>query len=268
MRTSRKNRIIYTALLVVVLILFWWIEHYLLPSWDREESVSRVGIPEFVLPRTQGGEVIAHAYYTLEYNELHEQARWVAYALTRAQLTSDDRKRPYFVEDPRVKTLSADWRNYKNSGYDRGHLCPAGDRRFSDAAYEETFYTSNISPMKPDFNAGVWNRLEIQVRQWARRYDSLYVITGGVLKRGLPSIGYEAVSVPQTFFKIVLRQKGDDVEAIAFLIPHRETSSPLEAFRVSIDQVEAETGIDFFAILADSVENRLEAEAEDSSWPL
>ncbi len=267
MRKARRNRIIYTALLVVVVILFWGIEHYLLPSWDRKESDPRAVIPEFVLPLSEGGEVIAHDYYSLAYSELHEQARWVAYVLTRSQLTSDDRKRPYFVEDPRVKTFSADWRNYKNSGYDRGHLCPAGDRRFSDAAYEETFYTSNISPMMRDFNAGVWNRLEIQVRNWARRYDTLYVITGGVLKKGLPSIGYEAVSVPQTFFKIVLRKKGEALEAIAFLIPHRETSSSLEEFRVSIDEVEEETGIDFFDTLEDSVENRLEAGTKDSSWP-
>ncbi|GGD53839.1 DNA/RNA non-specific endonuclease [Muriicola marianensis] len=267
MRRTRKNRIIYTVLLAAVIILFWVIEQYFLPWWTRVEPDQKMVLPEFVEPGTLRGDVIKHAFYSLEYSEQHEQARWVAYTLTRSHLTNDDRRRPFFEKDPWVKTASADWRNYKNSGYDRGHLCPAGDRRFSESAYNETFYTSNISPMDPDFNAGVWNRLEIQVRNWARKYDTLYVITGGVLRKGLPSIGYEEVSVPRAFYKIVVRQNNGDLETVAFLIPHRETSQPLEAFRVSIDQLEEETGIDFFKSMEDRQEDRLEEAIEGSSWP-
>ncbi len=267
MRKSKKNKIIYSLLLVVVVFLFWAIEHFLLPSLSKTGNEARANLPAWVLPNADASAVVTHNYYTLEYSEIHEQARWVAYPLTRSHLTSDDRRRPYFEEDPGVKTFSADWRNYRKSGYDRGHLCPAGDRRFSEAAYNETFYTSNISPMKSDFNAGVWNRLEIQVRNWARKYDSLYVITGGVLRQGLPTIGYEGVTVPPMFYKIVVRQKGEDLEAIAFLIPHGETSQPLETFRVSIDHLEEETGIDFFESLPDSLESRLEEGVKDTYWP-
>ena len=267
MRKSQKNRWITTTLLVVVVILFWAIEHYLLPLRKGDSPGMAISLPEFVLPDSGKQDVVNHHYYSLEYSELHEQAKWVAYLLTRTHLTDDDRRRPYFEEDPQVRTFSADWRNYKNSGYDRGHLCPAGDRRFSEFAYEETFYTSNISPMRSDFNAGVWNRLEIQVRAWARRYDSLYVITGGVLRKGLRGIGYESVSVPEAFYKIVFRGDPTNPAAIAFLIPHRETSRPLETFRVSIDHLEEETGIDFFNALEDSLEAKLEGDVTGSSWP-
>ena len=267
MRKSRKNRLVYTMLLVGVVILFWGVEHYLLPLRGRDTSGIIISLPEFVLPGSQKRDIVEHTYYSLEYSEVHEQARWVAYLLTRSHLTEDDRRRPYFDQDPRVRTFSADWRNYKNSGYDRGHLCPAGDRRFSESAYNETFYTSNVSPMRSDFNAGVWNRLEIQVRSWARRYDSLYVITGGVLRKGLNGIGYESVSVPEAFYKIVFRGDPSNPEAIAFLIPHQETSRPLEDFRVSIDRLEEETGIDFFEAMEDSVERELEREVDLSAWP-
>ena len=80
-------------------------------------------------------------------------------------------------------------RNYKNSGFDRGHLCPAGDRRYSQEAHDETFLTSNISPQDHDFNAGVWNRLEQKVRYWARKYDGVFVVTGGVLNGEMETIG-------------------------------------------------------------------------------
>jgi endonuclease G len=124
--------------------------------------------------------------------------------LKKQHLRKNDFERPYFVEDRSVKTKSANYRNYKNSGYDRGHLCPAGDRKFSYDAYHETFLTSNISPQNHDFNAGIWNSLEQKVRFWAEKYDGVYVITGGVLKNGLQVIGEEEVSVPQEFYKIVL----------------------------------------------------------------
>ena len=137
----------------------------------------------------------------------YEQAEWVAYVLDKSHLTYDDRKRPYFIEDPFVSSKSADWRNYKGSGYDRGHLVPAGDRRFSLQAYNETFYTSNISPQNREFNAGIWNDLEQQTRRWAKQYGTLYVFTGGVLKKGLEEIGEEGVDVPDHFYKIIARKK-------------------------------------------------------------
>jgi endonuclease G len=267
MRSVKKDRLIYTVLLILVILLFWAIENFF---WlnkgevavDEEASY----IPAYILPSSTTNTVIFHNYYGLSYKESEEQAEWVVYGLNRSQLTSDDRKRPYFIEDPKVASHSADWKNYKNSGYDRGHLCPAGDRRFSETAYNETFYTSNISPMKRDFNAGIWNRLEMRVRQWAKKYDSVYVITGGVLRKGLPSIGYESVTVPDAFYKIIVRSTPTGLNTISFLIPHQETGKPLTDFQVSVDLLEEETGIDFFQALEDKEEDLLEKEAKQSRW--
>ncbi|QBA65003.1 DNA/RNA non-specific endonuclease [Muriicola soli] len=266
MRKAQKNKIIYSLLLVTTVIIFWFIDLYFFAPDLHIEERGEIDIPAYVLPLSSREHIVKHNYYALSYNEEHEQADWVAYALVRSHLTNDDRKRPYFIDDPKVRTSSADWRNYKNSGYDRGHLCPAGDRRFSESAYNETFYTSNITPMERDFNAGIWNSLEIQVREWARRYDSLWIITGGVLTEDLPGIGVESVSVPEAFYKIILRGNADRPEVIAFLIPHKVSSAPLDQFRVSVDSIEKMSGLNFFESLDDKVEKPLESASRNSDW--
>ncbi|WP_339839747.1 DNA/RNA non-specific endonuclease, partial [uncultured Flavobacterium sp.] len=143
------------------------------------------------LPTSTSNDVYTNDAYTFSYKENFEQAEWVAYELTKSDMSKGDYKRPYFNQDKSVKTKSADWRNFKNSGYNKGHLCPAADRKSSYEMYELTFLTSNASPQLYDFNAGIWNRLEQKTRYWAERYDGIYVITGGVLEDGLKTIGIE-----------------------------------------------------------------------------
>ncbi len=218
------------------------------------------------MPSSTTGAIVEHEHFILSYNEPFEQAEWVAHVLKKEHLTNDDRKRPYFIEDPKVRTKSADWRNYRGSGFDRGHLCPAGDRRFSEQAYNETFYTSNISPQNTDFNAGIWNRLEIKVRQWAKQYGTLYIVTGGVLEAGLQEIGDEDVDVPKYFYKIIARGNPESLKVIVFLMPGEERTQPLEQFVVSVDTVEAMTGIDFFEDLNDEQEAELESRIVTDNW--
>lgn len=218
------------------------------------------------LPASTTGAIVKHNFFTLSYSETHEQAEWVAYELSKSDLSRNDFKRPYFIEDKKVKTKSADWRNYKNSGYDRGHLVPAGDRRISVEAYNETFFTSIISPQDREFNAGVWNRLEQKVRYWADKYDGVYVVTGGVLTGNMKTIGDENVSVPNEFYKIVVDVSDGNYKAIAFVIPNRPSSQSFYEYVVSIDEIEAKTGIDFFPNLPDSIENNLERMIDLKAW--
>jgi endonuclease G len=198
------------------------------------------------LPTSTTKQIVKHKYYTLSYNEKFEQAEWVAYELKKEYLKNNDFKRPYFIEDPKVTTGSADWRNYKKSGYDKGHLCPAGDMEFDKSAYTDTFFTSNISPQKHDFNSGVWNRLEQKVRYWAGKYNDIYIVTGGILKDSDEKIGTEKISVPKYFYKIILAKSGKEHKAIAFLVPNEDSDKSLYDFVVPIETLEKMTGIDFF----------------------
>jgi len=263
-----KNKTIYTILLIICIIGFWLFENFYTPNTysnpNHNKEVST--IDSGFLPSSTTSTIVLHDYYMLSYNEPYEQAEWVMYELKKSHLTYDDRKRPYFIEDPKVKSKSADWRNYKNSGYDRGHLCPAGDRRFSEYAYNETFYTSNISPQRKDFNAGVWNRLEQQIRQWCKKYGDLYVITGGVLEKGLKEIGDEDVAIPNLFYKIVFRQNKNEIQVLAFLFPHKESTKSLDKFLVPIDILEAKTGIDFFQKQPEEIQLKLEKKVSKRGW--
>lgn len=218
------------------------------------------------LPTSSTKQIVKHHYYTLSYNEAHEQAEWVAYELKKDYIKNNNFKRPFFIEDDKVKTGSADWRNYKNSNYDKGHLCPAGDMEFTLDAYNETFFTSNISPQVRNFNNGVWNRLEQKVRYWAVKHDGIYVITGGVLESSLSKIGKENVSVPKFFYKILLDNSGENLKMIGFLIPNSESDKPLYTFVVSVDYIEKVTGINFFPKLNDNIENQLEKRNDYKNW--
>lgn len=217
------------------------------------------------LPTSTTNHIVKHKYYTLSYNEAFEQAEWVAYELKDIK-SRNDFERPFFIEDEKVKTRSADWRNYKKSGYDKGHLCPAGDMKISKEAYNETFLTSNIAPQKHDFNVGVWNRLEQKVRYWSSKYNDIYVVTGGVLKGNLKTIGYENVAVPEYFYKVLLDNSNGTYKMIGFLVPAVESKKPLYEFVVPVDRIEQLTGIDFYPKLNDKIESELERKSDYKAW--
>ncbi|WP_431163644.1 DNA/RNA non-specific endonuclease [Flagellimonas beolgyonensis] len=264
---NRKS--LYTVLIICCIVGFWLFENFYTPAPYSNPKIigeENMAIPEAYLPGSTTGEVVMHNHFMLSYSEPHEQAEWVAYTLKKSHLTYEDRRRPYFLEDPKVRTKSADWRNYRGSGYDRGHLCPAGDRRFSEYAYNETFYTSNISPQDRDFNAGIWNRLEQKVRQWCKQYGDLVVITGGVLEEGLEEIGDEDVDVPKAFYKIIVRHEETTPKVLAFLMPAQESEKPLEDFLVPIDVLEEQTGIDFFENQPEDWQSKLERGVSKTGW--
>ncbi len=253
----------FCSLVVFVFGIFSAFGFYKSPETTASKSQK---YPFDYLPTSTTNQIIKHNYFTLSYNEKYEQAEWVAYELKKAYVKNSNFERPYFIEDPKVKTGSADWRNYKKSGYDKGHLCPAGDMEFAINAYNDTFFTSNISPQIRDFNGGVWNRLEQKVRYWATKYDGVYVITAGVLQPNLKTIGKEQVLVPNYFYKILLDNSNGQYKMIAFLVPNAKSDKPLYEFVVSVDSIEKMTGIDFFPKLDDKTENRLEKNSDYKAW--
>jgi endonuclease G len=221
------------------------------------------------LPTSTNGEIIQRAYYTFSYSEEHEQAEWIAYELTRESLKLPNVKRTGdFRSDPKVKKGSASPKDYRGSGYDRGHLAPAGDMAFSTQAMSETFYMTNISPQIRNFNGRIWRELEENVRNWAMRFEKIYVVTGPVLTRGIQEkIGLNGVAVPGEFYKIILDNTDPEIKGIAFIIPNDISKNKIEYYAVSINQVEEITGIDFFyELLDDELEEEIENTFDLSLW--
>ena len=218
------------------------------------------------LPTSQDPEIVVHTHFILSYAEAHEQAEWVAYELTPAEVRVNIARDGNFREDPDVRTGSATLEDYRGSGYDRGHLAPVGDMNFDPVAMEESFLLSNISPQDRSFNGGIWSRLENQVRDWAAEKDGLYVVTGPVLGAAERTIGDNKVTVPDFFYKVLLDERGDDSRMIGFVLPNRAGSGDLSAFVEKVDNIEAYTGIDFFPVLSDSLEEKLERDVDLKDW--
>lgn len=190
--------------------------------------------------------IVEHHSISLEYNELAELPKWVAYKLTPESFNPNIVRSNNFREDSLVLTGSATPSDYYGSGYDRGHLAPAGSMKANEISMSESFLMSNICPQLPSFNRGIWRRLEEKVRFWAETSDSLFVITGPLLNEPIDTIGYNKVFVPRAFFKTILSFKNSETSAIAFLIPHAKSDKAIYSFATSIDEVEILVNSDFY----------------------
>lgn len=227
---------------------------------------------DFLLPLVRpGDEIIRHEGYTLHYRDDYKDAAWVAYPLLDYETTGDaDRKYEQFRPDQSVPNGTALPSDYTRSGYDRGHMAPAGDFKFSQRIMRETFLMSNITPQAPQFNRGIWKELEEQVRAWAIRDNGLYVVTGPVLKPGLPTIGQTTeVSVPAQFYKVILYCNKPEIRIIGFLLNNEPSDRPLRDFVVPVTLIEQKTGITFFPKIPDNIERTLKSKSNSdvvSEW--
>jgi endonuclease G len=219
------------------------------------------------LPRRSTGTLCPHTGFTVSYVEKHHISEWVAYRLIDSMIIGGAERSNRFVSDPDLPNGSADPKMYAKSGYDKGHMCPAADMKYSSEAMQETFYTSNIAPQLPRLNRIVWKHLEQRVRSWAKQYGALIIVTGPVLRDSLPFIGTtEHISIPEYFYKVVLDNAPSHRKAIGFIMPNRECVPDLSTYAVSVDSVEALTHLDFFATLPDSVQSALEAHCNSEAW--
>lgn len=185
--------------------------------------------------------------FDLGYNEGNEQASWVIYILTRAEVEEGRVGRSdNFRSDKSISTGSAALADYRGSGYDRGHLAPAADMKWDQEAMSQSFLLSNMSPQEPSFNRGIWKELEGQVRQWALEKDSLLIVTGPVLADIQNSIGENQVGIPLYYYKIVVDLSPPRHGMIAFLLPNEGSDKDLLYYAISVDSLESFTGYDFF----------------------
>lgn len=230
-------------------------------------SIKLIAQEPIFLPESSTNTIIKYKHYTVSYVEEHEQSEWVAYELTAEDIIDGKTKRVNsYRPDMEVVTGTADSYDYKNSGYDRGHLAPAGDMKRSREAMFESFLFSNMSPQVAEFNQGIWNYLEIRVRQWAVEKKQIYIITGPVLTSIIDVIGQNEVSVPGYFYKVLLSFEKNEVKTIAFLLPNKRGTMTLSEYVVSVDDLEQITGIDFWSALPDFIENRIESEIVLDDW--
>jgi endonuclease G len=219
-----------------------------------------------LLPISTTGQIVKHKYYTLSYSPKNKQAEWVFYLLTKADSLGTVKRKNNFRPDPLISSGSASLIDYKNSGYDKGHLCPAADMSFDAQAMSETFYLSNMSPQFPAFNRGIWKKLEDLVRSWSFQDDSLYIVTGPIFIKNKDSIGPDSVTVPGYYYKVIYDPIGNK-KMIGFILPNEKgISKLLSDYTFTVDSIEKATKIDFFHNLPDSLKFRLERGIDLKLW--
>ena len=211
--------------------------------------------------------IVEREGYALGYIEKHEQPAWVQYIMTSEEVSSRAAKRGEdFRPDPEIPTGSATPQDYTRSGYDRGHLAPAADMSFSVKAMSESFYMSNMSPQAPQFNRGIWSKLEKQVRHFATKEKRIVVVTGPILPAEKTiTIGANRVTVPQYYYKVIYDTTPPE-KMIAFVLPNKGSSADLRTFVVTVDRVEELTGLDFFSAVPKEKQEQMERTITVENW--
>lgn len=212
-------------------------------------------------------QLLQRTGYIVSYNKDTKLPNWVAWHLTPDRISGPAKRSGIdFEPDLDVPAPRAEDSDYYGSGYDRGHMCPAADNKFSKKAMQESFLFTNMCPQNSNLNRGDWNEMEMACREWAQKYGSVYVVCGPILYKGKhKTIGKNRVVVPEAFFKVVLRT-GENPNAIGFIYKNTEGNRPKGDYVNTVDEVERITGIDFFPSLPDNIEDKIEAKADIADW--
>ena len=273
---KKLKKILYTAITVIAAIILYIAEgensaEAVAPQ-EQEQMPQQLEIP--ATPQGTQSQILQYTGHTLSYNSSTRLPNWVAYELTREEAHGNNPRNGTFEQDPQARGPQANRDDYRNSGWDRGHMAPAGDMKWSTDAMEDTYYFTNICPQNHELNTGDWNDLEIQCRKWAKKYGSVYIVSGPIVTDNTHGkLGRSKIVIPDKFFKVLLTRKNGEYHGVGFIFhnpPKRDSrlstqpgpNRPLETYATTIDEVEAATGLDFFHLLPDNVENKVEQQKQ------
>lgn len=229
----------------------------------QPESI--IGTP--ILQQDVPEQIMYRKGYVVSYNKDTRLPNWVAWHLTSSHATGEQ-KRPNnaFHEDQDVPLPRATNIDYKDSGWSRGHLCPAGDNKWDPEAMYESFLLSNVCPQHPTLNSGVWNQIEITCRTWAERYGDIYIVSGPVFyNQEHETIGSNKVVVPEAFFKVVICLNGEP-KGIGFVCRNTGVSGKKDLYVNTISQIERITKIEFFPSLKKHIAGKVKCNANIANW--
>ena len=237
---------------------------------DKEPAPDTVAYEIPIMDKVRPEILIHHYGYTVSYNPELGIPNWVAWELNADKLVERESRNSHFLPDPNLpEDMAITTDEYKNSGWDRGHMCPAGDNKYHWRAMDASFYMTNVCPQNGNLNRGDWKELEEACRLWAAS-EPVYIVCGPILYRR-PKYGYIGrtfrIRVPDAFFKVVLTglQSGRP-RAIGFLYKNEAGNSALDKYVNTVDEVERLTSIDFFPALPDDMEDRIEADYDMQDW--
>lgn len=215
--------------------------------------------------------VVVRDHYSIGYSYWFNNALWACETMTSAELVGTAKRKSSFALDPLLsKYLHTKSSAYTNSGYDRAHLISASNHLWSQRHMDETFYMTNVAPMRPSFNRGIWRQFEKWVRDWVLSHGDAYVITGAVFQASTKyDHGFmylhgdiDNTYVPSHFYKILVSKRGTTSwHAIAFIFDHEGRHIAPYSWRnyvVAISTLEGLTDINFMPSLSSGNRVRME----------
>ena len=217
----------------------------------------------------EGGVLLEYSGFTVSFNTQTKLPNWVAYELTAAETEGTVKRNNNYYPDPELKEKQADNNDYRNSGWDRGHMAPAGDMKWSEQAMLESCYFTNMCPQNKNLNGGDWRSLEERCRAWAQKYGEIQIVCGpiiGEMKNG--TLGENKVVIPDAFYKVLLVKIAEEYEGIGFVFENKAGHRKLGEYAMSIDSVEQITGLDFFHELPNRIEKKVEADYHKEVWAI
>jgi len=227
---------------------------------SKRDSLMTVTIPQGL-----NDTLVKYDAFMVHFNIERGIANCAIYELTIDELDGTAERPNDFEQDASVKGCPSP-ENYAGSGMDRGHLVPAADLKWNPMAINQSFFLTNVCPMHKALNEGGWAKLEEKVREWVARDSALFVFTGPIVTKNDTTLAEGKITVPGSYFKIVLAPCVRPMRAIAFIYPNGHSGGRLRQYAVSIDQVEQETGLDFLGALPDEKEQQMEKAINLEAW--
>lgn len=226
------------------------------------EELLKVRIPDYL-----DSQLKDYEGFTVNFNEYNHTPNYVAWELLASETDGPySRKGKKFRWDPEINECP-EHNDYTNSGYDRGHMIPAADCKYSQQAMNDCFFMSNICPQHHSLNTGGWKLLEEACRDWAKRFHSVIIVAGPIYRNtDSHFIGDSQVRVPSAFFKVVLDANSQPPKAIGFIYPNMSSPGQISSYAMTVREVEALTKFDFFYQLPDSIEEAAETQYDFSQW--
>lgn len=233
---------------------------------DNPEVKHYPALETVSLPDNLSSQIKEYIGFTISFNKDNKTPNYVAWELLGEETSGDQQRTDNFWTDVEIEGCPTT-KDYTRSGYDRGHMCPAADQKWSAQAMSDCFVMANICPQVHDLNAGAWNTLENKERQWAKRDSALMIIAGPLYDTSdTKTIGNANVRVPGAFFKVLLAPYVDQPRGIAFVYPNMSSPGNMQDYAMSIDELEKILNYDFFPALPDDIENKVESVFSFKEW--
>lgn len=237
---------------------------------SAEQNVTLSGIAAKALdvrvPASVPSQIKDYEGFRVSFNKDNHTANWVAWELLGTETDGRESRSNTFWQDEDIEGCPTT-DDYRRSGYDRGHLCPAADQKWSAQAMTDCFSMANMTPQDHALNSGAWKTLESKERLWAQRDSAILIVAGPVYTASdTERIGANGVRVPGAFFKVLAAPYSDQPRGIAFVYPNMTAPGNMENYVMTIRDVEKMTGFDFFHSLPEELENEIETTASFRDW--